>query len=576
METAQTVNWSLALAGLGMFLFGMSQIEGAIKSAAGVHFKMLLKKATGTTPKALATGVISAAVLQSSTLVSLMVLAFVGAGMMELLSGIGVLFGANFGSVGTSWLVTLLGFKISVASFAMPMIGIAGLALLLTGSNRKAHSFFSLMMGFGLLFYGLDLLKESMDNLANTVDLSSHYNYGVFAYVGMGFLLTAILNSSAASMAIFLAAVSSGVVSFEIATAMVIGANMGTTITIVILALFGSPDSKRIATAHVIFNFGSAAIMLVILKPTNFLVLNTMGLADDPVLALTVFHTIFNLIGLILFGSLVPQTTNFLAKRFVKHEVKITRHIDSVSPQMADVGVEALKNESSHLLEMSMSFSLQMCNVPPHDIFLRKRKITAIIYSHSSVIDFNTEEQYEQLRKLEAAILEYSTKIGERSPQDETVLNRALAAAREATYAAKLFKDIKRNLDEFAVSGDDFMLDHYNQMRMRVARLCSYLYMAMQPDHEHTEETLYGNLQEILGEIQEEDKNTLNTLTKAIKNGDIAQQTSPTFISMNRAVVNASKSLVECAQLLYLSKKFEQLEDIKEAQAIETATATAA
>ena len=550
------MDWASALAGLGMFLYGMSLIESAIKTAAGAHFKTLLKKTTGTVPKSLITGVTSTAVLQSSTLVSLMIVAFVGAGMMPLLSGMGVLMGANLGSIGTSWIVTLLGFKFSVSAVAMPMIGVAGLGLLLSNSNRKVRALFTLAMGFGLLFYGLDLLKESMGNLANTVDIAQYSAYGTLAYILIGFILTVILNSSAASMAIFLAAVGAGVVSFEIGAAMVIGANMGTTITLVVLAFFSSPDCKRIASAHVLFNVGTSVIVLLLFKPIIYLITDIFALANDPVLALTLFHTIFNVSGFILFGSLTPQITRFFAKRFVKHEVRLTRYIDSVSPQMADVGVEALKNEAGHLLEESLNFSLYMFNIPPREILLRKRKIAAVIYSNSSIIEIDVDSNYERLKQIEAAMLEYSTKIGERTPQDETVLTRALTAAREATYAAKAFKDIKRNLDEFAVSDDDYMLDHYNQVRVRVAKLSSYLLLTMHADQqEHTEEALSAKLFEILAEIQDEDHNTLNTMSKAIRSSDIAQSVAPTFISMNRAVVNASKSLVECAQLLYLSQK---------------------
>jgi phosphate:Na+ symporter len=543
-----------------MFLFGMSLLESAIKTAAGAHFKTMLKKATITVPKSLATGAASAAILQSSTLVSLMVVAFLGAGMMNLASGVGVMIGANFGSVGTSWMVTLLGFKFSVSSVAMPMIGVAGLGLLLTNSRKKLRALFTLLMGFGLLFYGLDLLKESMQTLANSVDLSKYQNYGALAYVAIGLILTVILNSSAASMAIFLAAVNVGAASFDVAAALVIGANVGTTGTIAILAAVGSPDTKRIAASHVIFNVGTAILALCLLAHISWLIIDGFGLKDDPVLALTLFHTIFNAIGLAVFGPLSTRISDFLSKRFVKKGAKITRHIDSVNPQMSDVGVEALKNESGHLLEESLNFSLYMLNLPPNEIFLRKRKITAVVYSHPDIIEIDIDAHYERLKKIEAAILEYSTLIGERTPEDETIVNRSLAAAREAIYAAKLFKDIKRNLDEFAASDDDFMLDHYNQARARVARLVKYLRLSMQTDEEN-EKNLSAMLSKILTEIQNEDRSALNTITRAIKSGDVAQSTSPTFISINRAVVNASKALIECAQLLYLSIKIENIDD---------------
>jgi phosphate:Na+ symporter len=543
-----------------MFLFGMSLLESAIKIAAGARFRTLLKKATITVPKSLATGVVGAAALQSSTLVSLMVIAFVGAGMTTLTGGVGVLFGANFGSVATSWIVATLGFKFSVSSFAMPMIGVAGVGLLIAGGKKRLHALFTLMMGFGLLFYGLDLLKGSMETLANSTDLSRYHNYGAVAYVALGFILTLILNSSAASMAIFLAAVGAGVIGFDIAAALVIGANIGTTGTIAILAAVGSPDTKRLAAAHILFNAVTAILILAALGPITRFIAEVLALKDDPVMALTIFHTIFNATGLLIFGFLTARISAFLAKRFVRNEIKITRYIGSVDPQMAEVGVEALKNEASHLLEESLNFSLYMLNLQPKEIFLRKRKITAVVYSRPNIIEYDTDANYERLKKIEAAILEYSTKIGERTPEDETVVNRSLAAAREAIYAAKLFKDIKRNLDEFAVSDDDYMLDHYNQARVRVARLVKYLRLSMQPSEED-EKNLSAMLSKILTEIQNEDRGTLDTVTKAIKRGDVEQSVSPTFISINRAVVNASKSLIECAQLLYLSIKIENVGD---------------
>ncbi|MGE4295741.1 MAG: Na/Pi cotransporter family protein [Campylobacterales bacterium] len=547
------VNWMAALAGLGMFLFGMLVLEGAIKTAAGARFKTLLRKSTDTIGKSVFTGGVATAVLQSSTLVSLMVLAFVGAGIMTLQSGIGVMFGANIGSTGVSWIVALLGFKVKVDSFAMPMIGIGGLGLLFAGQSRKAHAFFSMLMGFGLLFFGLEMMKQSMDHVAEHVDLEDFRAYGLLAYVGMGFLLTVIINSSAASMAIFLTALGAGVIDFTTATALVIGANVGTTGTIVLSALGGTPDKKRVASAHVLFNVLTGVIALILLAPMNWLILDVMGMSGDPVLGLAIFHTLFNVMGVALFTATIPMLALWLGRRFTRTEVKITKHIDSVSPQIAEASVVALKNEALHLLKEVMRFSLVMFNIPPKEVFSLKRKTTAIVYSSQGILDVNVDEQYARLKKLEAAMLEYATRVGDRSPEDEAVLNHALAAAREATYAAKVIKDIKHNLDEFAVSEDDFMLDHYNQARLRVADLYKYLLMAMDAGATGATDILQ-NLEKVFQEIKNEDASTLKNISRAIKSGDIAQHNSPAFISINRGVVNASDSLVEAAKLLFLSE----------------------
>jgi phosphate:Na+ symporter len=540
-----------AFAGLGMFLFGMMQLESGIKTAAGARFKTLLRKTTNTLPKSIVTGAIATAVLQSSSLVSLMVLAFVGAGIMALSSGIGVMFGANIGSTGVSWIVALLGFKMDINAFATPLIGVGALGLMLSSNSRKAQATFQLMFGFGLLFFGLEMMKESMEHVADHVDMATFESYGLLAYLLMGALLTAAIQSSAGSIAIFLAALAAGVIDFHTAAVLVIGANVGTTITIMLGSIGGGADKKRVALAHLIFNLATGVVALVMLQPITWVVLEPLGMADNPVLGLAIFHTLFNVMGVLLFSGFIALLAAWLMRRFTRGEKRVSKYLHAVNPQVAEASVEALKNETRHLLKEVMRFTLVLLNVPPKDLFNFKRKTTAIVYSSRGILDINVEEAYGRLKRLEAMILAYATRIGERAPEDEQLLNNALAAAREAIYAAKVIKDIKHNLDEFAVSEDDYMLDHYNQIRLRLCDLYRNLLLSMKPE-ERDAKALFEQIDAILTALKDEDRNALRTIYKAIKTGDIAQSNAPTFISTNRAVVNASESMIEAAELLFM------------------------
>lgn len=159
-----------ALSGLGVFLFGMYYLESALKDASGARFRTWVREFTNTTPRALLTGASATAILQSSSVVSLMALSFVGAGLLNLSSAIGVIFGSNLGTTFTAWIVATLGFKVKISAFALPMTGLGGLMLVFFCKHKRVCAFSRILIGFGLLFLGLDFLKNGTETLSQTFD----------------------------------------------------------------------------------------------------------------------------------------------------------------------------------------------------------------------------------------------------------------------------------------------------------------------------------------------------------------------------------------------------------------------
>lgn len=171
---------------------------------------------------------------------------------MSLQSGIGIMFGSNIGTTATGWIIALIGFKFNIKIIALFMVGFGGIGSVLTGEGKIRHTF-GAIAGFGLIFLGIEGLKESFSTLSQIIDIQELQKYNIFVFLAAGIVLTAIIQSSSASVVIAQGALYSGVISFEHAAVLVIGANVGTTVTVLIGAIGGSSDKKRTAAAHVLF-----------------------------------------------------------------------------------------------------------------------------------------------------------------------------------------------------------------------------------------------------------------------------------------------------------------------------------
>ena len=343
-----------ALSGLGMFLFGMLYMEMALKKSVGMRFKTWVKNSTSTTLKSLITGMIATTLLQSSSVITLMTLSFVSASMITLHSGIAVIFGANVGTTATSWIVATFGFKVNIESFTLPMIGAGGLLLIFANENRRLTTIANVLIGFGLLFLGLEYMNTSIAPVTTMVDLSEFSNFPLLAFLGIGFVLTAIIQSSSAATAIVLSALYVNVISFEQAAAMVIGTNIGTTVTALLGALGGVPDKKRVAAAHFIFNFITAAAAFLLLPFLVEFLMSFKGLRNDPIISLALFHTIFNLLGVLLLIPFISLMAKYLKKLFLYDEPVATRYIHLVDPHYSEAAFIALRDEVNRMYLKTM------------------------------------------------------------------------------------------------------------------------------------------------------------------------------------------------------------------------------
>ncbi len=304
---------------LGLFLYGMKVMSEGIQKSAGDRMRSILKLMTGNRFAAIFTGFAITAIIQSSSATTVMVVSFVNANLMNLTQAIGVILGANIGTTVTGWIVAILGFKVKVTALAIPAIAI-GFPFLFV-KKLKHKDFGEVLVGFGLLFLGLGFLKESVPDikshpevLAFISNMSSGGYLSMIFYVILGTLITAIVQSSSAAMAITLTMAYSGWIDYPAAAALVLGQNIGTTITAFLASLGTSVTARRASRAHILFNIIGTIWVMILFNPFLKLIDIMMpGPVYGPENAanlpqhLALFHTMFNVANTLIFLPFINQ-----------------------------------------------------------------------------------------------------------------------------------------------------------------------------------------------------------------------------------------------------------------------------
>ena len=371
------------LGAMGMFLYGMNLMSAGLQKAAGDRLRGFLSAMTSNPFKRVMTGVGITALIQSSSATTVMVVSFVNAGLLTLVQAIGVIMGANIGTTITAWMVSLLGFKADISILAVPLML---LGFLFSNSKKNQRkNIGELIVGFSLLFLGLSFMKESVPDLKQTPEVlefvrqwAGHGFWSVLIFLGVGTILTLILQSSSATMAITLIMLSMGWVPFPMACAMVLGENIGTTITANIAASVGNPAAKRAALSHTIFNVFGVIWALILFRPFLSLVgkiIEFMGYpnpaaegfaVDSPdgatgtavLYGLSMLHTLFNLINtliLVWFTDLIAKVVTKLVKEPENKEEKAFRlkYIEAGPLATPELATEQAFKEVIHFAQIS-------------------------------------------------------------------------------------------------------------------------------------------------------------------------------------------------------------------------------
>lgn len=334
------------LGGIGLFLLGMVLLTDGLRTFAGAALQRALTRFTGTPVKAFFSGALVTAMVQSSSATTVTVIGFVSAGLLTFPQALGVVFGASLGTTGTGWLVATLGLKVSLSHYALPVVGIGGLLKLL-GHGRKGALGLALA-GFGLIFLGIDTMQGAMAGAADRFQLANLPDSGLqgqLLAMLLGIVLTVLMQSSSAAMAAVLTALHTGVVNFDQAAALTIGAAIGTTVTGALAALGGTVPAKRTALAHVVFNLisGLAALALLPWFLQGVRWAQQHWNLDPGPMSLAAFHTAFIAFGVLLFLPWVGAFARLIERVLPDRGPVFTRHLDRSLLLTPPVALEATK-----------------------------------------------------------------------------------------------------------------------------------------------------------------------------------------------------------------------------------------
>lgn len=411
---------------LSLFLFGMKTMSEGIQKFAGDKMRSVLAAMTANRFIAVLTGFMLTTLVQSSSASTVMVVSFVNAGLMSLIQSIGVIMGANIGTTTTAWLISLLGFKLNIAALSIPLIGIS--FPLLLNKRERLNSMGQIFLGFALLFLGLDYLRHSVPDLATNPDmfkfLDGMTGYGFYStllFLGLGTLLTIVLQSSSATMALTLVMCNYGWIGFEHGAAIVLGENIGTTITANLAALVGNIYAKRTAFAHTIFNIIGIIWMLLLFKfflgridhlMVHFGLGSPMETPTTIPIGLSIFHTVFNVTNTLLlvgFSKQLVRVVEFIMpSKGKKFERPHLEYFNSGFLHMAELSVFQAKREVRKYSELAH----RMFNFIPALIIETDKKEYQNILERVS--------KYEEITdRVEVEITNFLIKISRRQLSDQ-------------------------------------------------------------------------------------------------------------------------------------------------------------
>ncbi|MFK5984523.1 MAG: Na/Pi symporter [Pseudomonadota bacterium] len=551
-------------AGVAIFLFGMLALEEGFKAFTGGILEKILKKTTNKLWKSISFGVLSTTLMQSSSLVSVITISFLSAGLIGLAEGIGIVFGANLGTTTGAWLVAGFGLKVKISAYAMPMLVFGVILIFQKATSLKGFGY--ILAGLGFLFLGIHHMKEGFDAFKETLDLAE---YAVSGFLGLmlfsaiGIFATVVMQSSHATLVLIITALAAGQITYENALALAIGANVGTTITAIIGSLSANIQGKRLAVAHLIFNLSTGFITIVFIQ--QFIdsvdyISAAVGIAsNDHTLKLAVFHTIFNLVGVIIMIPFINKLVYYLTRYMHEKTPHISKpkFLYSASIDFPDTAVKSIRDETIHVYENTIEIIVHALNFKMKDL-RSKDNLNTIALKQQKVTPFDVDKTYK--RKVKGIFSEIILFISQADftwrEEQSGSLHWLRDANRNLVEAIKAAKHLQKNMSIGIISENHNIRDEYNSMRVEIM----HLLRDMENCRRHCQEDS-GTLLSIDSyklRLEEDEQNLSKRLFEHINKKHFSPQMGISLINDSNYSSLISKNLLQMAATLFVTGSREE------------------
>ena len=556
-------NFKTIAAGLALFLFGMVSLEEGFKAFTGGTLETLLRRSTDKVWKSILLGISSTTIMQSSSLVSLITISFLSAGLMDLGAGIGIIFGANLGTTTGAWLVAGFGLKVNIAAYSMPLLVFG--VLLIFQDSKALKGIGHGLAGLGLLFLGIHYMKEGFDAFSQNIDLANYAvsGYpGLFLYTLIGIMATVVLQSSHATLVLIITALAAQQITYENAMALAIGANVGTTITAMLGALSANIEGRRLAVAHLIFNVTTGLLAILLISQliwTVDWVSESVGIRDhDYTLKLAVFHTLFNLLGLIMMTPLIGRMVIFLERLVKAPATDRTQpmYLNEATLEVPAAAVEAVRKELVRLYEnafhlIAHGLSLQRGTIKSTD------DLAQAVAKSRRLMPVDMDEYYERhIKPLYSDIVEFISNAQARqlSQQESDQLADLREASRNIAEAVKDMKHLHKNLSRNLRTTDDALRAQYDAIRLQLATVLREI-DSIQEQAPDSDTVLSADV--VALELKEATRQREKALDELIRKRQISPMHATSLMNDNGYTYDISANLVEMARQLFASQEAE-------------------
>lgn len=546
-------------AGVAIFLFGMVALEDGFQRFSGGLLERLLNHSTNRLWKALNFGIITTTLMQSSSLVSVLTISFLSAGLINLAAGIGIIFGANLGTTTGAWLVAGFGLKVDLATYAMPML-VFGIVMIFQKSP-VLRGIGWVLSGIGFLFLGIHYMKEGFDAFRDTINLSAYAIpglKGLLLFTLLGVVATVIMQSSHATLILTITALAAQQITYENALAISIGANMGTTITAIIGSISANIAGKRLAVAHLIFNLLTGLIAITFIQQLLIAVesiSNLAGIADDNyALRLAVFHTLFNLLGVILMMPFVSWLVKLLEWLLREPESVVVqpKYLNDAALESPQAAVEVVRKESERLYDLATRIIAHGIGWQKRDM-LGQDNLDLLIENRQMPPSEDFDKAYAtHIKHIYSAIVQFVVRARERitgTPGEN--LQGYSRALYDLVTAIKNIKHLQKNLLNFINSNNSDIKDAYNDLRKLVAATMRKIQEA-RIIQDSTEAMLI--LDHALLQIEEHSMTTSDRIEPLIRSHSISAEMATSLMTDTEYAHNACRDLIAMAKVLFTGR----------------------
>jgi len=556
-------------AGVAVFLFGMLFLEEGFQAFVGGVLEKVLEKVTNTVSKSLLFGMVTTAVMQSSSLVTVIAISILSAGLVTLMAGIGIIFGANLGTTTGAWLLAGFGLKVKLSTYAMPMI-VFGLILLFQ-KQKSFKGFGNILAGIGFVFLGIAYMKEGFETFSSTLDLSQYAMpglVGLLVYTLVGIVATVIMQSSHATLMLTIAALAAGQVTYENALALAIGSNVGTTVTGILGSLSANVAGRRLAMAHLIFNIVTGLLAIVFIIPLKWSVATIadgIGIAPDNwTLRLATFHTLFNVVGVAAMLPFMRPLVRFLETRVKEKPVQREQgvaleplYLNESALALPDGAIGVLLKETAHLGANLIEIITHGLNLHRHDI-RSERDLAEVVDQSTDILEIDVmNKYYGGVKQLYNAIIDFATRalvVGNMNAQQTNKVQHIRLACRGAAEIIKVIAELRENVNRYMNHQNEDIRKQYNLIRQNLAEILRRLLLMRESDGELD---ISDRLAELREDLKKQDILANGTLDQLVRDNAIDSQMATSLMNDSAFAHDIGMLMIEIAADIYIAEGVE-------------------